>query len=82
MKTDTYTKIILTIIAIALTANLLKGMITPAVAEGKHYATVPLNNDGSINVRIAPNPAPMEVTIKDVDAYAFRNVTPIPVKTN
>ena len=82
MKTDTYTKIILTVIAVALTANLLKGMISPAVADSKHYATVPLNNDGSINVRIAPNTVPMEVKIKDVDAYAFRNVLPIPVKAN
>ncbi len=82
MKTDTYTKIILTVIAIALSANLLKGLVTPAVADSKHYATVPVNADGSITVRFAPNQAPAEVKIKEVDPYAFRYVSPIPVKTN
>lgn len=82
MKTDTYTKIILTVIAITLTANLLKSMISPAVADTRHYATVPLNADGSISVRIAPNSAPMDVKIQDVDANAFRYVSPIPVKSN
>ncbi|MFD0763705.1 hypothetical protein ACFQZI_02485 [Mucilaginibacter lutimaris] len=32
MKTDLYTKIILTIIAVALTLNLAKSSITPAMA--------------------------------------------------
>jgi len=35
MKTDIYTKIILTNIAIALTVNLIKGSITPAMADTK-----------------------------------------------
>jgi hypothetical protein len=82
MKTDTYTKIILTVIAVALTANLLKSMISPAMADSKHYATVPVNPDGSISVHIAPNSAPMEVKIQDVDPNAFRYVSPIPVKSN
>ncbi len=82
MKTDTYTKIVLTVIAVALSANLLKGFITPAVAESKHYATVPVNADGSITVRFAPNQEPTEVKITNVDTYAFRYVEPIHVKTN
>ena len=42
MKTDAYTKIVLTIIALALTANLIKGSITPAMADSKKYATIPI----------------------------------------
>jgi len=82
MKTDTYTKIVLTVIAVALSANLLKGLITPAFADSRHYATVPVNADGSITVRFAPHQAPMEVKIEDVDSYAFRYVEPIRVKNN
>jgi hypothetical protein len=71
MKTDLYTKIILTIIAVALTINLFKGTITPAMADNRRYISVPLNTDGTIDVRI-----------KDVDQYAFKNIYPIPVKSN
>ncbi|MDB4925377.1 hypothetical protein [Mucilaginibacter sp.] len=82
MKTDTYTKIVLTIIAIALTANLFKGIITPAVADSRHYVSIPLNADGTINVNVKHADGPMDVKIKDVDPYAFRNVSPIPVRSN
>jgi hypothetical protein len=80
MKTDLYTKVILTIIAIALTANLLKGSITPAMADSKRYVSVPLNADGSLNVNIVKANAPMEVKIEDIDYYAFRHVEPLKVK--
>jgi hypothetical protein len=82
MKTDTYTKIVLTVIAIALTVNLLKGVITPAMADSKHYVSIPINADGTINVNIKKADAPMDVKIKDVDPYAFRYISPIPVKSN
>ncbi len=36
MKTDLYTKVILTIIAVALTLNLVKSSITSAMADGKN----------------------------------------------
>lgn len=71
MKTDLYTKIILTIIAVALTINLFKGTVTHAMADNKRYISVPLNADGTMDVRI-----------KDVDQYAFKNIYPIPVKSN
>lgn len=82
MKTDIYTKIVLTVIAVALSVNLFKGLITPAVADSRHYATVPVNPDGSITVRFSPNQAPTEVKVTDVDPYAFRYVSPIAVKNN
>lgn len=82
MKTDTYTKVVLTVIAIALTVNLFKGIITPAVADSRHFVSIPVNADGTINVNVKKADAPMEVKIKDVDPYAFRNVSPIAVKSN
>lgn len=82
MKTDLYTKIVLTIIAVVLTANLFKATITPAIADSKKYVTLPVNPDGSINVNINKVAAPMDVKITDVDRSAFYYVTPIPVKVN
>ncbi|RZA02696.1 MAG: hypothetical protein EOP47_05805 [Sphingobacteriaceae bacterium] len=81
MKTDTYTKIVLTVIAIVLTLNLIKGSSTPAMADGKHFATVPVNADGTINVNIK-NASTMEVKITDVSPFAFQYARPIPVKVN
>jgi len=80
MKTDLYTKIVLTIIAVALTVNLLKGSATPAQADGRHYVSVPLNADGSLNVTIKNTQDVMKVSISDIAPYAFRNVTPLEVK--
>jgi hypothetical protein len=80
MKTDLYTKIILTIIAIALTVNLFKATITPAMADGKKYVTIPVNPDGSINVNINKMNETMDVNIKNVERGALYYVSPIPVK--
>jgi hypothetical protein len=80
MKTDLYTKIILTIIAVALTLNLVKSSITPAMADTKKYVTLPVNADGSINVNINKMNETMDVNVKNVDRSAFYYVTPIPVK--
>jgi len=82
MKTDLYTKIVLTVIAVALTLNLVKGLITPAMADTKKFVTVPVNADGSINVHIAKTDGPMDVNIKNVESRAFYYVQPIPVKVN
>ena len=81
MKTDLYTKIILTIIAVALTLNLVSS-ITPAMADTKKYATVPVNADGSINVHINKTDGPMDVNIKTVESGAFYYVRPISVKVS
>ena len=80
MKTDLYTKIILTVIAVTLTVNLFKSSITPAMADTKKYITLPANPDGSINVNINKVNETMDVNIKSVDRGAFYYVTPIPVK--
>jgi len=80
MKTDTYTKVILTIIAFALSANLLKSMITPARADSKNYVALPLNSDGTLNVRVKQMPEAMDVNIANCDRDAFFNAQPIPVK--
>jgi hypothetical protein len=80
MKTDLYTKIILTVIAVALTVNLFKSSITPAMADTKKYVTLPVNADGSINVNINKMNETMDVNIKGVDRGAFYYVAPIPVK--
>lgn len=80
MKTDTYTKIILTIIALALTANLIKGSVTPAMADSKKYASVPINADGSINVNVKHISETLDVNITGVASYAFLDVQPLIVK--
>lgn len=80
MKTDLYTKVILTIIAIALTINLFKASITPAVANNTRYATIPVNADGTINVTIKKMPATVDVNIQDINSFAFQWVEPLKVK--
>jgi len=80
MKTDLYTKIVLTVIAVALSANLMKGLITPAKADNKKFVSVPVNADGSINVNIKKSNETMDVKIVDIDRYAFFHVSPIEVK--
>lgn len=52
MKTDLYTKIILTIIAVVLTINLFKGTIGTAKADDKNYVKMPVNANGTVDVRI------------------------------
>ncbi|WP_297334729.1 hypothetical protein [Flavobacterium sp.] len=72
MKTDRYTKIILTVIAACLVINIMEkidimpkayasGDSTPTPV-GANYAVVPLNEDGSIRVSLT-NTAPMDVNI-------------------
>jgi predicted component of type VI protein secretion system len=80
MKTDLYTKIVLTVIAVALTVNLFKGSISPAMADNKRYVNVPVNADGSLNVTITKSDAPLKVDINYIDPYAFRYVQAIKVK--
>jgi hypothetical protein len=80
MKTDLYTKVVLTIIAVVLSANLIKGFITPAKADNRKFVSVPVNADGSINVNIKKSSEIMEVKLVDVDSRAFFYSEPIPVK--
>lgn len=80
MKTDLYTKIVLTVIAVSLSANLVKSLITPAMADSRKFVSVPVNADGSINVNIKKSDETMDVKIVDIDRYAFFHVSPIEVK--
>jgi outer membrane murein-binding lipoprotein Lpp len=81
MKTDIYTKVVLTIIAVVLTINLLKGTITQAKADSKNYVSVPLNADGTLNVRIKQMPKDvLDVNIETTAVNAFMYAEPIQVK--
>jgi len=82
MKTDRYTKIILTIIAFCLMANMLEKfdiMPTAYAAEPTHkpispepepakYGLVPLNADGSINVTVK-NSSTLDVNLVDISTF-------------
>jgi|WetSurMetagenome_2_1015567.scaffolds.fasta_scaffold1353266_1 hypothetical protein len=74
MKTDIYTKIILTVIAVCLTFIVLKqvDIIPPIYADTPsnvikdgNYGLVPLNKDGSINVKL--NSDIVDVNIVEAD---------------
>ncbi|MBX7204375.1 MAG: hypothetical protein K1X81_03020 [Bacteroidia bacterium] len=74
MKTDTYTKIVLTVIAICLTLNLFKEVdLFPRAFAGTNAThltqtvAVPVNADGSINVKLAKQDLPIEVDIVKVN---------------
>ena len=94
MKTDLYTKGVLTIIAICLTLNIIKDfeLISKSYAEknesikdinsnllpNKSYGLIPVNADGTIDVNIK-NSTEMDVNIKEVDGFAFSFCT-VPVR--
>jgi len=80
MKTDLYTKTILTVIAIALTVIVFRNIgITNANAESR-FVNVPLNTDGSMNVKVVSMPSILDVKVKEVDAFAFNYAPAIKVK--
>ncbi len=95
MKTDFYTKTVLTIIALCLSILTLKSVdiIPKAYANendknnlkllpNKNYGLIPVNADGSINVNIKSSET-IDVSIEDVDTYAFRYCkVPVIVKEN
>lgn len=80
MKIDKFTKIILAIIAFNLTILTLKNLdIIPSVYAdspknnyvtglGKNYGLVPINEDGSVTVKL--NTETIDVNIKDIDTYS------------
>ena len=79
MKTDRYTKSVLTVIAIALSLIALKDVdIFPkahATSDSvntpytnANYGLVPLNEDGSITVRLS-TAEQLDVNIKNIDTY-------------
>lgn len=73
MRTDTYTKFILSVIAICLTILVAKELVPPAKADSnstesmvRRYGLVPVNPDGSINVNINPSSV---IDVRLVDIY-------------
>ncbi len=80
MKTDMYTKAVLTIIAIALVGHLFKdsSLITPAHASNElppsistEYALVPISENNTMDVRIVDISTydEMNVNVKSIDSY-------------
>lgn len=80
MKIDFYTKAVLTVIAICLSVNLIKGFITPAKADTRKFVSVPVNPDGSINVNIKKSNETIDVKIVDVGSRAFYYAQPLEVR--
>jgi len=91
MKTDLYTKIVLSIIAICLAINILKDFdfIPKASAKdlskdaenlslNKNYGLIPVNKDGSIDVNIKSS-STMDVNIESCDAYALQYAGPMEI---
>lgn len=82
MKTDFYTKTVLTVIAIALIALVFKNgsIINEAKADKTNFnrfATVPLNEDGSINVKLMSD---MDVNIRSIGGNSVSGTIPINLK--
>lgn len=93
MKTDFYTKAVLTVIAVCLTIIVLKqvDIIPNAFAEtpennlntNKNYGLVPLNADGTIDVNIKSNSSTMDVNITGVNGgYVQYGKLPVVIKEN
>lgn len=76
MKTDVYTKIVLTIIAICLIVIVLKDVKFFSVVNANNtglklessinYSLVPMNEDGSINVKFNNNDV-IDVRLRGID---------------
>jgi hypothetical protein len=82
MKTDTYTKGILTVIAAALLILVFQNMklVNDARADSKDFnkfSAVPINTDGSINVKVVSD---MDVNIHSIGGSSVYGSLPINVK--
>ena len=77
MKPDNYTKAVLTLIALCLLVIAGKDVNFITTAHGAEmdrpsFVTVPLNDDGSMNVRVVGMPSEVDVNITGCSAYAFQ----------
>lgn len=81
MKTDLYTKTVLTVIAIALVALVFKNsLVNEAKADQNNFnkfVSVPVNADGSINVKMASD---MDVNIHSIGGSSVYGALPINLK--
>jgi hypothetical protein len=81
MKTDLYTKTVLTIIALSLSIIAFRNLSffpeAKAAEVPKNTVTLPLNPDGSINVRMSDV---MDVNVSKVNGQSFYGSFPVNVK--
>ena len=82
MKTDAYTKTVLTVIAIALLALVFKNstFINEAKADQSNFnkfVSVPVNADGSINVKMVSD---MDVNIHSIGGSSIYGALPVNLK--
>jgi len=81
MKTDVYTKTVLTVIAGALTIIAFQNtdffLKANASKTSRGFATVPVNTDGSINVKFTET---MKVNIAEVGGSYIYGALPINIK--
>lgn len=82
MKTDIYTKTILTIIAGALLVLVFQNskLVNEARADKtdfNKFASIPINNDGSINVKMSSD---MDVNIHSIGGSSVYGTLPVNLK--
>ncbi len=85
MKTDAYTKVVLTVIAVSLVTLVIQnlGIVQEARANseepGKQYVNLPVNEDGTIDVRVKKDLSDeiMDVNIVRVAGNSSREGLPI-----
>jgi hypothetical protein len=81
MKSDLYSKSVLTVIAVALVALVFQNMRVNEAHASKtdfnKFATVPVNPDGSINVNVISD---MDVNIRSIGGSSVYGALPINLK--
>ena len=87
MKTDLYTKVILTVIAVCLVyfvVNQLQIFPTAKASatnlSDKNYVSVPVKPDGSIDVNVVKMNETVDVNIEEVGGYDTYGKLPVEVK--
>ena len=83
MKPDFYTETVLTVIAIALITLVIQNMtiVNEAKADKTNFnkfASVPVNNDGSINVKLISDQ--MDVNVKSIGGSSVYGTLPMNLK--
>ena len=83
MKTDLYTKLVLTVIAVSLVLLVLQNttLLNEAKADKSNFnkfASVPINDDGSINVKLVADQ--MDVNLKSIGGSSVYGTLPINLK--
>jgi hypothetical protein len=90
MKTDSYTKAVLTVIAICLLIIVVKQVdiiptanastLTSNLKNNVNYVLVPLNTDGTIDVNLKSSSATVSVNITEVGNIGFGSTVPVKIK--